>query len=123
MDDFVGRHWSNFAEQMRKVLPEASSWSWSTNTPCSTRSSASRIRARSPIRISGRRPSYLGVFEDNDPANRLMMIVNYNQDISEYWEWSDTDLVPIDLNNEAYKLGVNYVDLRNDSLIRRRVST
>jgi hypothetical protein len=35
-----------------------------------------------------------------------MMIVNYNQDVSEYWEWSDTNINPIDLNNEAYKLGV-----------------
>ncbi|MFI5170582.1 MAG: DUF4159 domain-containing protein [Vicinamibacterales bacterium] len=37
------------------------------------------------------------------------MIANYNSDIAEYWEWSDTGLVPIDLSNEAYKLGVNYV--------------
>jgi hypothetical protein len=54
-------------------------------------------------------PTYLGVFEDNDPSKRLMMIVNYNQDVSEYWEWSDTNINPIDLNNEAYKLGVDYV--------------
>jgi hypothetical protein len=38
-----------------------------------------------------------------------MVIVNYNHDIGDYWEWSDTDWVPIELSNEAYKLGVNYV--------------
>jgi hypothetical protein len=38
-----------------------------------------------------------------------MVIVNYNQDVSEYWEWSDTGWVPIELTNEAYKLGVDYV--------------
>ena len=38
-----------------------------------------------------------------------MMSVNFNQDVSEYWEWSDTNINAIDLNNEAYKLGVDYV--------------
>ena len=38
-----------------------------------------------------------------------MVVVNYNQDLGEYWEWSDTGFVPIDLSNEAYKLGVDYV--------------
>jgi Domain of unknown function (DUF4159) len=36
-----------------------------------------------------------------------MVFVNYNTDISEFWEWSDTGLKPIDENNEAYKLGIN----------------
>ena len=39
----------------------------------------------------------------------MMVIVNYNTDISEYWEWSDTGFKPIDESNEAYKLGVNYI--------------
>ena len=54
-------------------------------------------------------PIYFGVFENNDPAERLMVIANYNNDIGDYWEWSDAGFVPIDLSNEAYKLGVNYV--------------
>jgi hypothetical protein len=54
--------------------------------------------------------SYWGVFEDNDPVNgRLMMIVNRDNDIGDYMEWSDRGFVPIALSNEAYKLGVNYV--------------
>ena len=54
-------------------------------------------------------PYFYGVFEDNDPDKRLMAIVNYNNDVSEYWEWSDTGWEPIDLTNEAFKFGVNYV--------------
>jgi hypothetical protein len=54
-------------------------------------------------------PYYMGLFQDNDPNKRLMAIANYNNDISEYWEFSDTGLAPIDESNEAYKLGVNYV--------------
>jgi hypothetical protein len=54
-------------------------------------------------------PSYFGIFEDNDPAKRLMAIVNYNNDIAEYWEWSDAGWFPIEITNEAYKLGINYM--------------
>ena len=54
-------------------------------------------------------PLFLGVFEDNDPSERLLAIVNYNNDIAEYWEFSDFGYYPIDLSNEAYKLGVNYI--------------
>jgi hypothetical protein len=37
----------------------------------------------------------------------LVVIANYNDDIGEYWELSDVRCYPIDLSNEAYKLGVN----------------
>ena len=36
-------------------------------------------------------------------------IVNYNTDISQFWEWSSAGLRSIDETNEAYKLGVNYI--------------
>ena len=55
------------------------------------------------------KPTYLGVYEDNDPSKRLMAIVNYNNDISEYWEYSGQGFAPVTEENEAYKLGVNYV--------------
>jgi hypothetical protein len=49
------------------------------------------------------------LFEQNDPNKRLMVIANVNNDISEYWEFSDTGVAMVDLTNEAYKFGVNYV--------------
>ena len=52
---------------------------------------------------------FYGIFEDNDPSKRLMVIVNYNNDIGDFWEWSDAGFIPIELSNEAYKLGVNYL--------------
>jgi hypothetical protein len=57
----------------------------------------------------GQAPLWYGIYEDNDPAKRLMVIINANNDIAEYWEYSDRGYYPIDLANEAYKLGVNYV--------------
>jgi hypothetical protein len=55
------------------------------------------------------RPIFRGVYEDNDPKKRLMMIINYNTDISQFWEWSGRGFRTIDDTNEAYKLGVNYL--------------
>ena len=52
---------------------------------------------------------FLGIFEDNDPAKRLLVIANYNNDVGESWEWSDRGFIPIDLSNKAFKLGVNYL--------------
>ena len=55
------------------------------------------------------RPVFMGIYEDNDPDGRLLAVINYNNDIAEYWEFSDRGYYPIDLSNEAYKLGVNYI--------------
>jgi hypothetical protein len=54
-------------------------------------------------------PSYWGIFENNDPSKRLIAVANVDGDLSEYWEFSDTGFAPVDLNNEAYKYGINYV--------------
>jgi hypothetical protein len=54
-------------------------------------------------------PSYYAMFEANDPARRIVALANYNNDLAEYWEWSSTGMFPVDLTNEAYKLGVNYI--------------
>ncbi|MEK6409767.1 MAG: DUF4159 domain-containing protein [Acidobacteriota bacterium] len=52
------------------------------------------------------RPEFLGL---EDKRGRLMMIINYNNDVSDYWQWSNDPFMPIDDTNSAYKFGVNYV--------------
>src|SRR6185312_10632122 len=54
-------------------------------------------------------PIFKSLYEENNPEKRIMMIVNYNTDISQYWEWSGRGFRPFDETNEAYKLGVNYL--------------
>jgi hypothetical protein len=55
------------------------------------------------------KPEFFGLFEDNDPQKRLMAIVNYGTDISDFWEFSATGFRPIEDSNQAYKLGVDYI--------------
>jgi len=108
VDDFAGAHWYNFETQMRRVLPEARLIPLTADHPIFD--SFYRIPSLDFTHpYYGVKAEFYGIFEDNDPKKRMMAIVNYNNDVSEYWEFSDTGLFPIDLSNEAYKLGVNYV--------------
>jgi hypothetical protein len=109
IDDFRVFHWPNLQEQMRRVLPDAQWLPVEQNS--AVWDSFFRIDDEDLQRpgIYGPPVQYLGIFEDNDPAKRLMVIANYNNDIGDAWQWSDQGFLPIDLTNEAYKLGVNYV--------------
>ena len=51
-------------------------------------------------------PEFWGL---EDETGRLMMIINYNYDVSDYWQFSDNPFRPIEETNEAYKFGVNYI--------------
>ncbi len=58
-----------------------------------------------PYRVRGK-PTFFGMDDEN---GRLQVIVNFNNDIGDFWEWSDQAWVPVQLSNEAYKFGVNYI--------------
>jgi hypothetical protein len=107
-DDFEHDQWNNFEYQMRRVLPDARFVRLDATHPIFD--SFFRMKTIDfPHPMYGILPTYYGVFEDNDPSRRLMVIANHNHDVAEYWEYSGTGLMPIDLSNEAYKLGVNYM--------------
>jgi hypothetical protein len=112
-DDFRGDFrggggWDNFQSNMQRVLPNARFVDLDPTHPIFH--SFFEIRSLDiPQAYNAGRAVFRGVYEDNDPTKRLQMIVNYNTDISQFWEWSGTGLRPIDDTNEAYKLGVNYI--------------
>jgi hypothetical protein len=109
-EDFDGKQqWDVFEMQMRRVLPDAKF----IKLDQAHRIFDSFFQVKDIDAIvhpmSHIRPSYYGIFEDNDPSKRLMVVANYDNDVPEYWEWSGEGLFPFDASNEAYKLGVNYV--------------
>jgi uncharacterized protein DUF4159 len=108
-DDFRGSDWNNFEAQMRRVIP--GSRFQELDESHDIFDSFFRIENLAAILSPtyGTTPIYMGLHEENDPTKRLMVIANYNNDIGEYWEFSDVGWYPIDLSNEAYKLGVNYL--------------
>ena len=106
-DDFRGDHWNNFESQLQRVLPDARLVELDISHPIFH--SFFDIETLEMPWMYNLPPRFYGVFENNDPGQRLIIVANYNNDIGEYWEYSDTGWLPIDLSNEAYKFGVNYV--------------
>jgi hypothetical protein len=108
-DDFRGPYdWENFTESIRRVLPGEQPIELPLTHPIFH--SFFEIGTLDFHQAYDRgKPAFYGYFAKNDQSQPLQMIVNFNNDVSEYWEFSDTGFAPIDLSNEAYKLGVNYV--------------
>lgn len=113
-DDFRSNRgndgWNNFVESMRQVMPEGRLMPLENTNPVFH----SFFEIKDPHAfISCYDPAggaeFWGMFENNDPSKRLMFVANFNNDIAQYWEWSDTGFTPIALSNDAYKFGVNYV--------------
>ena len=106
-----GGGWQPFADAMRRVLPDAQLLDMSPADPifhCFFEI-PSTLLSDFPQAYNYGAPVFRGVYEDNDRRKRLMVMVNYNTDVSQFWEWSGRGFRPFDDTNEAYKLGVNYL--------------
>jgi hypothetical protein len=109
-DDFRGNHIDNLFFQMRRVMPDAQFQKLDVSHPIFH--AFFEIKALDPqsgYYAQMGDTEWFGMFEDNDPRKRLLAVANNNHDLGELWEFSDTGYVPVDLSNEAYKFGVNYV--------------
>jgi hypothetical protein len=104
-----GGGWENFEANMRRVIPGVKFFDMDVDHKIFHAFFEIKSLRDFPQAYNAGLPVFRGVYEDNDPRNRLIMIVNYNTDISQYWEWSGRGLRPFDDTNEAYKLGVNYL--------------
>jgi hypothetical protein len=106
-DDFRGYDWENLEQQMRRALPDHRFVQLDASHPIFH--SFFEIDTLDFLTSYNGQPTYYGIFEGNDPRKRLMVIANRDNDLGEYWEYSDTGYAPIDQSNEAYKFGVNYL--------------
>ncbi|MBN1569137.1 MAG: DUF4159 domain-containing protein [Acidobacteria bacterium] len=107
VDDFRGeREFNNFKRQLRQVFPNRSLEELPHTHPIWTCFYDISDLSIEPPYSRFLTPQYFGMSDDN---GRLMMVVDYNNDISDYWEWSDDPIMPIESTNEAYKYGVNYI--------------
>lgn len=115
VDDFKteewrgGRGWAQFADNMREVMPEAQFLDLDASHPIFHQFFDINSIEIFPQAYNAGRPIFRGYFEDNNPAKPLRMFVNYNTDISQFWEWSPRGLRPIEQSNEAFKMGVNAI--------------
>lgn len=54
----------------------------------------------------GRVPHVRGIFDDE---GRLMVVVNWNTDLGDAWEWADLPSYPLRYSNYALKMGINFI--------------
>jgi hypothetical protein len=106
-DDFDGAtQWANFEAQIRRVLPDGRLVPLDASHPI--------FKAFFPIDHdaiarpgSNVRPGHYGIFENDDPARRLLVMVNYGNPLSQDAGQSGQELFPWDASSDAYKLAVN----------------
>jgi hypothetical protein len=110
-DDFYrgGGGWANFAMQMHRILPDARFVDLDPSHPIFHSFFDIDSFDGLPQYYDRGRPVFRGIFEHNDPKQRLMAMINFNTDVSNFWEFSATGWLPVEESNEGYKLGVNYV--------------
>ena len=107
-DDFRDSpgEWSNFAGCMKKVFPDRTLDKLTIDHPVfNCFYNIETLEMTTPYPVPGV-PEFYGMSDDK---GRLQVVANFNNDIGDYWEWSDQSLVPIQLSNEAYKFGINYI--------------
>jgi hypothetical protein len=113
VDDFPYEAWQTFEDAMRRVMPELKPVRLTGNEPIFDsffKVDFSRIR----MGVSGGGGSaqnsvFWGYFENNDPKRRMIVLAAYGLDIGDAWEWSGRGFMPVDVTNEAFKVGVNYI--------------
>jgi hypothetical protein len=110
-DDFRQRDWYNFEPQVKKAFPEFQLKRLDISHPIfNCFFSIKTLDVATPYTTSANygavKPEFWGIEDDK---GRLLMVINYNNDVSDYWQWSDNPFAPIEQTNEAYKFGVNYV--------------
>jgi hypothetical protein len=115
VDDFKmpggigGEGWERFAANMEHVVPGGEFVDLDVSHPIFHQFFDIASLEIVPQAYNAGRPYFRGLHRDNDPAKPLQMMVFYNTDISQFWEWSERGLRSIQETNEAYKLGVNAV--------------
>jgi hypothetical protein len=54
----------------------------------------------------GYRPAVRGIFDDK---GRLMVVINWNTDLGDAWEWAENPYYPLRFSTYAYQMGVNFI--------------
>lgn len=109
VDDFMRGEWHNFERQMLRVLPNARIERLAVSHPVFQAFFPLTTLEMSYPHDAGLRAEFFGIHEDNDPKQRLLVIINYNNDIGDYMEWSGAGWWPVNITNDAYKLAINYL--------------
>lgn len=118
VDDFWGTaEWVNFAHEMGRVLPGRQIEDIPLDHPVfrsfynvdeivQVPNLGQGIRGGPTWERDGYQPVVRGIFDDD---RRLMVLVNWNTDLGDAWEWAEHPYYPLHYSTYAYEMGVNFI--------------
>ena len=117
IDDFWGTwEWANFEAEIRRVLPEYQIVEIPQDHPVfNTVNNIEEIVQVPSINNAqggptweedGYEPYVLGIFDED---GRLMVIINWNTDIGDAWEWAESPYYPLRYSTYAIEITVNII--------------
>jgi hypothetical protein len=118
-DDFWGvREWQVFEAQMKKVFPdrvieplplthEVFHTFYDIDTVMQIPNISNGCRGgRTWEDPSDIRPGIFGIADDK---GRVMVLITYNSDLGDAWEWMDEPCYPEIYSGQAYRMGLNFI--------------
>jgi hypothetical protein len=107
LDDFDGpRQFQVMQENMRRVFPDREMFQVTDNHPIlHTYYDIDSLYVESPYAVGGRAVFY----GYNDSKGNLAVLICFNNDIGDYWEWIDEPFYAVRPSAEALKLGINFI--------------
>jgi hypothetical protein len=118
VDDFWGsREWAQFEWNMRRVLPGRPIVDLPLDHPLFSAfyqideikqvpARGRGIFGRPTFERDGIVPHVRGIFDDH---GRLMVVINWNTDLGDAWEWAEDPYYPLEYSTYAYEMGANMI--------------
>jgi hypothetical protein len=118
IDDFWGtRQWQNFAVQLRKIFPDREPEQIALSHPIfhaffdierilQVPNVTNGCNGYQTHQQDGYVPYVFAIFDD---ARRPMMVINFNTDLGDAWEWADESCYPNEFASFAFRMGINFI--------------
>jgi hypothetical protein len=117
-DDFWGSwEWSNFQNNIERVLPGSKIEDLPSDHPIfhsyydinaiiQTPNVGNALYETRTHEQDGYVPHCRGIFDED---GRLMVVINWNTDLGDAWEWADLPGYPAKYSTYAYRIGINAI--------------
>jgi len=106
VDDFDGPSLEWFADQMKMVFPDRDLVPLTVDHPLFHAFYDVKTLDIEPPYPQRGQPDFYGYLDDH---GRVMMILNHNNDMGDFWEWIDESLYPLQPSIAGLQFGINYL--------------